>query len=66
MGGLRLIRKEADFLAPEQVLAETFQRVPLRIMVKCNHWHFVVWLPKGQDDRGATRSHQIAKERHRA
>src|SRR5688572_12439974 len=52
-GRLRLFKKEADFLAFEQVLAEAFERVPLRILgytVMGNHWHFVVWPRKGQDD----------------
>lgn len=45
-GRLRLFRKDADFAAFEQVLAEAFERVPLRILgytVMGNHWHFVVW-----------------------
>ena len=45
-GRLRLFKKQADFLAFEQILAETFERVPLRILgyaLMGNHWHFVVW-----------------------
>jgi putative transposase len=45
-GRLRLFRKQADFAAFEQVLAEAFARVPLRILgytLLGNHWHFVVW-----------------------
>lgn len=45
-GRLRLFKKEADFAAFEQVLAEAFERLPLRILgytVMGNHWHFVVW-----------------------
>jgi putative transposase len=52
-GRLRLFKKEADFLAFEQVLVESFGRVPLRILgytVMGNHWHFVVWPRRGQDD----------------
>jgi len=45
-GRLRLLKKEADFAAFEQVLMEALERVPLRILgytVMGNHWHFVVW-----------------------
>jgi putative transposase len=45
-GRLRLFRKERDFAACEQVLAEAHDRLPLRILgyvVMGNHWHFVVW-----------------------
>ena len=52
-GRLRLFKKEGDFLAFEQVLAQAFDRVPLRILgytVMGNHWHFVVWPRKGHDD----------------
>ena len=49
---LRLFKKAADFQAFEQVLAEVFQRVPLRILAYTlmgNHWHFVVWPKRRQD-----------------
>ncbi len=45
-GRLRLFKKGADFAAFERVLAEAFERLPLRILgytVMGNHWHFVVW-----------------------
>jgi putative transposase len=45
-GRLRLFRRDSDFAAFEQVLAEAHDRVPLRILayvVMGNHWHFVVW-----------------------
>ena len=51
MVGLRLFKKDADFAAFEQVLAEAFERVPLRILgytVMGNHWHFIVWPKPGQ------------------
>jgi putative transposase len=51
-GRLRLFRKEADFAAFEQTLAEAHQRVGLRILgyvVMLNHWHFVVWPESGED-----------------
>ncbi len=52
-GKLRLFKKEADFMAFEQVMAEAFTRVPLRIIgytLMSNHWHFVVWPRRGHDD----------------
>jgi putative transposase len=51
-GRLRLFKKDADFAAFEEVLAEAFERVPLRILgyaVLGNHWHFVVWPRQRQD-----------------
>ena len=45
-GRLRLFKKDADFEAFEQVLAEAHEREPLRILgytLMGNHWHFVVW-----------------------
>src|SRR5687768_10077802 len=53
-GRLRLFKKDADFLAFEQVLEQAFQRVPLRILgyvLMSNHWHFVVWPRQGQDEQ---------------
>ena len=50
-GRLRLFRKDADFAAFEDIVAEAHQRVPLRILgyvVMGNHWHFVVWPRRGQ------------------
>ena len=52
-GRLRLFKKKADFAAFENVLAEAFERVPLRILayvVMGNHWHFVVWPNRGSDE----------------
>jgi putative transposase len=51
-GRLRLFKKEADFAAFEEVLAETCEQVPLRLLgytVMGNHWHFVVWPNRGQE-----------------
>ena len=53
-GRLRLFKKEADFAAFEQVLAEAFERVPLRILgytLMGNHWHFVVWPRQRQHEQ---------------
>jgi putative transposase len=51
-GRLRLFKKDADFVSFEEVIAETLERLPLRILsyaVMSNHWHFVVWPKRGQD-----------------
>jgi len=53
-GRLRLFKKHADFAAFEQVIEEAHARVPLRILgytVMGNHWHFVVWPKRGQDQQ---------------
>lgn len=53
-GRLRLFKKDADFVAFEQVIVQALERVPLRIMgyvVMGNHWHFVVWPKQGQDEQ---------------
>jgi putative transposase len=45
-GRLRLLRKEADFLAFNNVLLQAHERHPTRLLGWCvmpNHWHFVVW-----------------------
>ena len=50
-GRLRLFRKEADFSAFEEIVAQAHARVPLRILgyvVMSNHWHFLVWPRRGQ------------------
>ena len=52
-GRLRLFKKAADFQAFERILADVFEWVPLRILAYTlmgNHWHFVVWPKRGQDD----------------
>src|SRR5690242_253444 len=51
IGELKEVKKDADFAAFENVLAEARGRVPLRILgytVMGNHWHFVVWPKQGQ------------------
>ncbi len=48
-GRLRLFKKEQDYIAFEQVLAEAHQRVPIRILAWClmpNHFHLVLWPKK--------------------
>jgi putative transposase len=45
-GKLRLFKKDEDYLPFERVLAEAFERVPIRILGWClmpNHWHLVLW-----------------------
>jgi putative transposase len=43
---MRLFHSQRDFEAFEETLAETLDKVPLRLCGYCvmpNHWHFVVW-----------------------
>ena len=43
---LKIFEKDADYLAFERTLAETQERVPMRILAWClmpNHWHLVLW-----------------------
>ena len=45
-GGLKIFEKDADYLAFERILAETQDRVAMRILAWClmpNHWHLVLW-----------------------
>ena len=45
-GRLRIFRKDADFLAFEQILAEGIERFGMRVCGYCimsNHWHFLLW-----------------------
>ena len=53
-GRLRLLKKDGDFAAFEQLLAEALERVPLRILgytLVGNHLHFVVWPRQRQDEQ---------------
>jgi putative transposase len=53
-GRLRLFRKDADFAAFENLLAEAHERLPLRILaytVMSNHWHFIVWPKRGHGEK---------------
>ena len=45
-GRLRIFRKEDDFLAFEQIMAEGAERFSMRICGYCimgNHWHLLLW-----------------------
>ncbi len=45
-GRLRIFRKDDDFLAFEQILAEGAERFSMRICGYCimgNHWHLLLW-----------------------
>ncbi len=45
-GKRRIFEHDRDYLAFEQVLAETQERVPIRILDWCvmpNHWHLLLW-----------------------
>lgn len=54
-GRLRIFRKNGDFLAFEQILAEGIERFDMRICGYClmgNHWHMLLW-PKKDGDLSA-------------
>jgi putative transposase len=45
-GKRRIFEHDRDYLAFERVLAETQERVPMRILAWCvmpNHWHLLLW-----------------------
>ena len=45
-GRLKIFKKDGDFLAFEQIMAEGFQRFNMRICGYCimsNHWHLLLW-----------------------
>ena len=45
-GKRRIFDHDRDYLAFERVLAETQERVPMRILAWCvmpNHWHLLLW-----------------------
>ena len=46
VGGQRLLSRPSDYEAFEDVVAETLEKIPMRIGSYCvvpNHWHFVLW-----------------------
>ena len=46
VGRMTLFEKEADYLAFERVLEETWERTEIRILSYCvmpNHWHLLLW-----------------------
>ncbi len=52
---VRIFEDDRDYQTLEQVIAETVQRVPVRLLAYCimpNHWHMLVW-PRGDGDLGA-------------
>ena len=54
MGRQTIFHKDEDYAAFERVLAEAYQRVPLRVLAYClmpNHWHFVFW-PRSDTELG--------------
>ena len=54
-GRLRIFRKDSDFLAFEQILAEGVERFEMRICGYCiigNHWHLLLW-PRQDGDLSA-------------
>ena len=51
----RIFEGDLDSQALEHVMAETAQRVPVRILAYCimpNHWHMVLW-PRGDGELGS-------------
>ncbi|MDB5384556.1 MAG: putative transposase for insertion sequence element [Planctomycetaceae bacterium] len=55
VGRMRLFTKPADYVAFEEVIAETLEKVPMRICSYClmsDHWHFVLW-PEHDGDLAA-------------
>ena len=43
---MTIFEKDADYQAVEKVLAEAYERLPIRILDYCimpNHWHMVLW-----------------------
>jgi len=45
-GRLRIFRRDGDFLAFEQILAERIERYSMRLCGYCimgNHWHLLLW-----------------------
>ncbi len=51
-GRLRIFRKDDDFLAFEQIMAEAIEQFDMRLCGYCimsNHWHFLLW-PHGDGD----------------
>ena len=46
VGKMRLFAKERDFEAFEEVIAQTKEWLPMRLLAWCvmsTHWHFVLW-----------------------
>ena len=51
-GRLRIFKKEGDFLAFEQIIAEGLERFDMRICGYCimsTHWHLLLWPKKDGD-----------------
>ena len=45
-GRLRIFRKDADFIAFEQIMSEGIERFNMRLCGYCimgNHWHLILW-----------------------
>ena len=72
VGRQRLFDKPADYVAFEELVEETLDKVAMRICAYClmpNHWHFVVW-PEHDGDLAAfmqrlTVTHVTRWQKHR-
>ncbi len=54
VGRQQLFFSDDDYLAFARVIAETFEKRPMRLLSYClmpNHWHFVLW-PEKEGDLG--------------
>lgn len=54
VGRQTIFHKEEDYAAFERVMAEAWERVPIRILsytLMPNHWHFALW-PRTDDEVG--------------
>jgi putative transposase len=52
VGRQTIFHKEEDYAAFERVMAEAWERLPMRILSYClmpNHWHFVFWPQTGTE-----------------
>ena len=55
VGRQQLFFNDNDYSAFEEILAETLEKRPMRVLAYClmpNHWHFVLW-PKNDGDLGS-------------
>lgn len=65
----RMFRETGDYLAFEELLNETQEKIPMRVLAYClmpTHWHFVLWpLNDGDLSTFIRRISQIHAQRYR-